>query len=380
MPAKPVTLKELAEHVGLSPTTVSVVLNRAPVADSIPQRTQDLVFAAAEKLRYRPNHLARSLRSRRTHTLGVLVPELAEPYAAGVMSGLDSHVLEAGYFSLIASHQGEPYLIDEYLELLESRRVEGLILLATELERAPALPTVVVSGHQPLEGVTNVVLDHDRAARLALAHLAELGHRRIALFKGHPRSADTDYRWRSIIATAAELGLEIDERLVFQLEEDRSGHSSRTEETYRAGYRHGRELLARGRPFTALFAFNDVSAIGAMRAFFDAGKQVPGDISVVGFDDILSAGFHRPGLTTVHQPLREMGETAVRILLDRLHRGASYPEFVTVEPTLVVRESTGAVRRPGGRSEPPPRAGESGGAPAGRRRSPAAAHAASSGG
>jgi LacI family transcriptional regulator len=342
-PAKPVTLKELAEHVGLSPTTVSVVLNRAPVADSIPQRTQELVFAAAEELRYRPNHLARSLRSRRTHTLGVLVPELAEPYAAGVMSGLDSHVLEAGYFSLVASHQGQPYLIEEYVELLENRRVEGLILLATALERAPGLPTVVVSGHTRLEGVTNVVLDHDRAARLALAHLAELGHRRIALFKGHPRSADTDYRWQSIVATAGELGLEIDDRLVFQLEEDPSGHSSRTEETYRAGYQHGRELLARGRPFTALFAFNDVSAIGAMRAFFDAGKRVPRDISVVGFDDILSAGFHNPGLTTVHQPLREMGETAVRILLDRLHHGTSYPDFVTVEPTLVIRESTGPV-------------------------------------
>jgi LacI family transcriptional regulator len=348
-PAKPVTLKELAEHVGLSPTTVSVVLNRAPVADSIPQRTQELVFAAAEELRYRPNHLARSLRSRRTHTLGVLVPELAEPYAAGVMSGLDSHVLAAGYFSLVASHQSEPYLIEEYVELLRSRRVEGLILLATALEREPGLPTVAVSGHARLEGVTNVVLDHDRAARLALAHLAELGHERIALFKGHARSADTDYRWQSILTTAGELGLEIDDRLVFQLAEDPAEHSSRTEATYREGYKYGRELLARGVPFSALFAFNDVSAIGAMRAFFDAGKRVPRDISVVGFDDILSAGFHNPGLTTVRQPLHEMGETAVRILLDRLHEGTAYPDFVTVEPTLVVRESTGpvAARRSG---------------------------------
>lgn len=340
-PGRPVTLKELAEHVGLSPTTVSVVLNRAPVADSIPRRTQELVFAAAEELHYRPNHLARSLRSRRTHTLGVLVPELAEPYAAGVMSGLDSHLLEAGYFSLVASHQATPYLIEEYLELLKSRRVEGLILLATALERPPGLPAVAVSGHDRVEGVTNVVLDHDRAARLALSHLAELGHRRIALFKGQARSADTDDRWRSILATAGELGLEIDDRLVFQLAEDPSGHSSRTEETYREGYKHGRELLARGVPFTALFAFNDVSAIGAMRAFFDAGRRVPRDLSVVGFDDILSAAFHNPGLTTVRQPLREMGQTAVRILLDRLHHGTGYPDFVTVEPTLVVRESTG---------------------------------------
>lgn len=338
-PGKPVTLKELAEHVGLSPTTVSVVLNRAPLADSIPQRTQDLVFAAAEELRYRPNHLARSLRSRRTHTLGVLVPELAEPYAAGVMSGLDSNLLEAGYFSLIAGHQGEPYLIEEYLELLRSRRVDGLVVLATALERPPGLPTVAVSGHQPVEGVTNVVLDHDRAAELALSHLAGLGHRRIALFKGQERSADTDARWRSILSTADALGLEIDEQLVFQLQEDPSGQVSRTEETYREGYEYGRRLLARG-GFTALFAFNDVSAIGAMRAFLDAGLRIPEDVSVVGFDDIQSAAFQNPSLTTVRQPLREMGAIAARTLLERL-AGGTRPETVMVEPELVVRGSTG---------------------------------------
>lgn len=347
---KPVTLKDVAQHVGLSPTTVSVVLNRAPVADSIPQKTQELVFAAAEELRYRPNHLARSLRSQRTHTLGVLVPELIEPYAAGVLSGLDSHLLREEYFTLVASHQAKPFLIEEYLELLKSRRVEGLILLATALERPPGLPAVAVSGHTQLEGVTNVTLDHDRAAHLALAHLAELGHERIALFKGHPESADTEFRWRSILAAADDLGLEIDDELVFQLEEDPSGRSTRTEETFRVGYEYGRELLARKRPFTALFAFNDVSAIGAIRAFFDADLRVPRDLSVVGFDDILSAAFHNPGLTTVRQPLHEMGETAARILLDRLANATEYPDFVTVEPTLVVRESTGPATAKGRRA------------------------------
>jgi LacI family transcriptional regulator len=338
---KPVTLKDVARHVGLSPTTVSVVLNRAPVADSIPKRTQEIVFAAAEELRYRPNHLARSLRSQRTHTLGVLLPELIEPYAAGILSGLDTHLLAAEYFSLVASHQAKPFLIEEYLELLKSRRVEGLIRIATSLGRPPGLPTVAVSGHSVLEGVTNVTLDHDLAARLALAHLAELGHRRIALFKGHAESADTEFRWQSILSAAAELDFVIDDELVFQLEEDPSGRFSRTEETFREGYKYGRELLAKKRPFTALFAFNDVSAIGAIRAFYDSGLLVPRDISVVGFDDILSAGFHNAGLTTVRQPLYEMGETAARILLDRLQNAAGYPDFVTVEPTLVVRESTG---------------------------------------
>lgn len=364
---RPVTLKDVAEHLGLSPATVSVVLNRAPVADAIPQKTQRAVFEAAELLRYRPNHMARSLRSRRSHTLGVLLPEMVEPYAAGVMSGIDSRLLAEGYFSLVASHRGQAYLVEEYLGLLQSRSVEGLILLATALEAPPGLPTVAVSGHTRLEGVTNVMLDHDRAAHLALSHLAGLGHRRIAVFKGHPQSADTADRWQSIVTAAAELGLEIDPRLVFQLQEDPTGQESRTEATYREGYEYGRRLLALEHSFTALFAFNDVSAIGAMRAFFDAGVGVPRDVSVVGFDDILSAAFHNPGLTTVRQPLREMGETAVSILLDRLRENADYPDFVTVEPTLVVRESTGpapepvraalagaAVRGRPARSAPPP--------------------------
>lgn len=341
-PSKPVTLKDLAEYVGLSPATVSVVLNRSPVADSIPAKTQELVFEAAEKLRYRPNYLARSLRRRRSHTLGVLVPELGEPYAAGVMAGIDSHLLEHGYFSLVASHQGKPKLIEDYLDLLKSRVVEGLILVATGVERPPGVPTVAVSGHTRLEGVTNVVLDHDKAARLALSHLAELGHRDIAYFKGHRVSADTQDRWDGICKAADQLGLVTDDRLVFRLEEDATGELSRTEETYREGYEHGTALLAGGVPFTALFAFNDVSAIGAMRAFVDAGLRVPDDVSVVGFDDILSAAFHNPGLTTVRQPLREMGDKAARILLDRLANGTAYPDFVTLEPELVVRESTGA--------------------------------------
>ena len=347
---KRVTLKEVAAHLELSPTTVSLVLNRSPLADSIPEETQLRVFAAAEELEYRPNHIARSLRSRRTQTVGVLVPDIDDPYAAGVMSGLEAYMVREGYFYLVASHQAQPDRIEQSLDVLESRSVDGMVLLATELARAPRLPTVVVSGHQDLPGITNVVIDHEVAARLALEHLRHLGHRRLALIKGQRGSTDTEERWNAVLAAAQEYGMVVDDDLVFQLEDDPSGALTRTEKSYEDGYACGSHLVRAGRPFTALFAFNDVSAIGATRAFLDAGLRVPEDVSVVGFDDILSARFHNPGLTTVRQPLREMGMTAGRILLERLASGSEEPRVVTIEPELIVRESTGPA--PGRRRSP----------------------------
>jgi LacI family transcriptional regulator len=337
---KRVTLKVLAEHLDLSPATVSIVLNDAPVAASIPRETKARIFAAAAALGYRPNHLARSLRRKRSFSVGVLVPEISEGYAAGVMSGVEHHLIEEGYFYLVASHRSRPDLVDEYLRNLDDRSVEGFILVAAQLPRPPRLPTVAVAGHKRLDGVTNVVLDHDHAARLALEHLAELGHERIAFFKGHPHSADTEDRWQAIVDAAGSLGLEVRPELTLQLAGNFTSGLFSAEEGYREGHAASRELLARGAEFTALFAFNDISAIGAMRAFRDAGLQVPLDVSIVGFDDIQSAAFQNPSLTTVRQPLREMGETAGRILLERLAGNDAFPDFVTVEPELMVRAST----------------------------------------
>jgi LacI family transcriptional regulator len=341
-----VTLRHVAEHVGLSPATVSLVLNQAPAASAIPAETQERIFAAARELKYRPNYLARSLRSRRSYSLGVLVPEISEPYAAEVMSGIEGHLLQTGYHYLVASHRrSSSTLLHEYLDLMRDRAVEGLILVAGELQEHPALPTVVVSGHLPMEGVTNVVIDHDRAAALSLGHLRELGHRRVAFFKGQPNSADTQDRWRAIEETAARLGLEVRPELTVQLSGEPALATFEPADGYEEGYTFARTLLDRGEHFTALFAFDDVAAIGAIRAFLDAGLRVPEDVSVVGFDDIQSAAYHNPSLTTVRQPLREMGELAARILLARIggEEGANQ-RFVTVEPQLVVRGSTALVR------------------------------------
>ena len=336
--ALPVSLKFLAEHLGLSPATVSLVINRSPSAKSIPHRTQERIREAARELNYRPNFMARSLRAQRSFTIGVVVPEISEGYAALVLSGIEDHLLEEGYFYFVVSHRHRADLIEEYPRLLQQRAVEGLIAVDTVCQKGVPIPVVAVSGHREVEGVTNIVLDHARAAKLAMEHLAQLGHRKIAYIKGQEFSSDTEIRWEAERAAAKELGLEIDERLVGQLD----GESPSPE----VGYGVTRKLLAAGEEFTALFAFNDISAIGAIRALREAGRRVPEDVSVVGFDDIQSAAFQNPGLTTVRQPLREMGVIAAETLLRRISAPAKtpYPKAITVEPELIVRESTARVK------------------------------------
>jgi LacI family transcriptional regulator len=334
-----VTLRLLAEHLGLSPATVSLVLNRASVADSIPRGTQERIFAAARDLNYRPSFAARWARTQRSFTVGVLVPEVSEGYAALVMSGIEQHLLKEGYFYLVASHHHRANLIEEYPKMLMARLVDGLIAVDTPSLRELPVPVITVSGHNPATGVGNILLDHKRAAELALRHLQQLGHERIAIIKGQEFSSDTEVRWRSIVEAAARLKLKLYPKLTVQLAGE--------EGTPQLGYRVTKRLLEQKQRFTALFAFNDISAIGAIGALRDAKLDVPGDVSVVGFDDIQSAAFQNPRLTTIRQPLKKMGTIAAETLLRRIARPEddSHPQEIVVEPELIVRESTARVSR-----------------------------------
>jgi DNA-binding LacI/PurR family transcriptional regulator len=336
---KRMSLRKLADYLGLSPATVSLVINRSTVADSIPQETKDRVFAAARKFKYRPNFFARSLRSQRSFTIGVIVPEVSDGYSSTVMSGVEDHLLQEGYFYFVASHRHRPDLIDEYPRLFLERSIDGLIAVDTPWSQSLSVPVVTVSGHNDVKGVTNIVLNHQRAAGLALKHLFQLGHRKIAFLKGQAFSSDTEVRWANIEKAARQLRLSVVPKLVVQLEQDSpSPH---------VGFMATRKLLASRQPFTALFAFNDISAMGAIRALREAGLKVPDDVSVVGFDDIQNAAYQNPGLTTVRQPLREMGRVAAEILLRRINHPGSdlYHRQTTVEPELMVRETTCPVKR-----------------------------------
>jgi DNA-binding LacI/PurR family transcriptional regulator len=332
--APSISLKELAAHLSLSTATVSLVINRSPGARSIPAATQDRVRAAARELNYRPNLMARSLRQKRSFTIGVVVPEVSEGYAALVLSGIEDHLLQEGYFYFVVSHRHRPDLIEEYPFLLQQRAVEGIIAVDTVLSGPSIVPAVAISGHREVPGVTNIVLDHNLAAHLALDHLKKSGHSRIALIKGQDFSSDTEIRWRALHCVAKQLGITIHEKLTVQLD----GDSPSPE----VGYVVTRKLLERGEPFSALFAFNDISAIGAIQALRESGKRVPEDVSVIGFDDIQSAAFQNPALTTVRQPLRQMGVIAAETLLTRINspRREEYPREIVVKPELIVRATT----------------------------------------
>jgi DNA-binding LacI/PurR family transcriptional regulator len=333
---KPVTLKILAEYLDLSPATVSIVLNNSPVAKSISLETRQRVHAAARKFEYRPNMHARMLRTRLTNTVGIVVPEVSEGYFTRVMPAVEMYLLQEGFLHFTVSHLCRSDLMEEYPDLLVKRSVDGLLTINTELRDKVPLPVVSLSSHAKIPGVTNVVLDHDRAAKIALRHLYELGHRKIAFMKGNRFASDSEFRWESILKIAQEIGIEVRPELSIYLEKNSWSPE--------LGYGSVRDLLARTRDFTALFCFNDTSAIGAIRAIEDVGLNCPRDISVIGFDDIIVAEYYNPRLTTVRQPLHKMGTTAAELLVKRIQSPEeTFQSEVWFEPELVVRESTAGV-------------------------------------
>jgi DNA-binding LacI/PurR family transcriptional regulator len=327
-----VTLKAVGELVGVTASTVSAVLNNSSAARSVPEPTKKRIFDAARALDYRPNFFARSLRSKRTYMVGVILQEIGDAYGSVVVSGIERYLREKNVFFLTVAHRHDRKLLESYSTVLRERGAEGFIMVDTVLSEQPRLPTVAVAGHYKIKGVTNVVLDHHHAAMLALTHLLELGHANIAFMKGSPLSADSHDRWIAICEVAAELGIRMWPELVVELEGD--------DPTPNLGYPFAKQLLKRKRPFTALFAYNDISAIGSIYAFQEWGIRVPQDVSVVGFDDIQTAAYMVPSLTTVRQPLLQIGQMAARILLEQIEGRTKYIPEIVIKPELVVRKST----------------------------------------
>jgi DNA-binding LacI/PurR family transcriptional regulator len=270
-------------------------------------------------------------------TIGVMAPEVADAYGSLIISGIERHLRANGFFYLTVAHRHDEELVESYLRLLLERGVEGFITVNTSIVREPPLPTVAVAGHRHFAGVTNVVLDHKAAAFSALRHLLENGHRDFAFMKGPVISSDTEDRWRSIVEASRELGIRIHPDLVVELN-DPQGCAARAPEY---AYPFAKKLLSRNRAFSALFAFNDNSAVAAISVLQDAGLRVPEDVSLIGFDDIQLASYSNPTLTTVRQPLQKMGEIAARTLLDRIENRSEYVAEIAVEPELIVRHSTG---------------------------------------
>jgi DNA-binding LacI/PurR family transcriptional regulator len=281
-------------------------------ARSIPAQTRERVFEAARKFNYRPNYFARSLRQSRSMSIAVLAPDLSEGYFTVVMNGVQAALVEAHYFYFTASHYWDPELIREYPRRMIERAVDGFLLLNTQADFLSPLPVVAISGHAPTAGVSNLVLDHTKAAELALSHLRDLGHTRIAMMKGPEIIPDSEYRWSAILDVSRRYGIEtgpelLDESARLQrLARIRLSAGQRTAQPHQGLHRH--LLLQRHRR-------NRRNARPERRR----NLRVPEDVSVIGFDDILGASYHTPSITTVRQPLEEMGR-AGRKSPARTHR------------------------------------------------------------
>ncbi len=334
-PPKRTSLKLLGEHLGLSSSTISFVLNNTP-GRSIPEATRERVRQAARELNYQPSIIARTLRGQRMQTVGILLPEMGEGYHTRVVAGIGDFLTEREYFYFTVQHRHNAKLIETYPHLLQARGVDGLLAIDTHLTRPLPLPTVLIAGQTELSHVSNVMLDHELAAHLALEYLYRLGHRKIVFMKGQSVSTDTELRWKATLHVAAKLGLKVDPALIIQLTIDSDSPA--------ISYPPIHDLLLRTHDFTAILCFNDVSAMGSIRALHDYGLRVPEDVSVLGFDDIQSASFHVPSLTTIRQPLQQMGSTGADALL-RMLGGEELQPILRIEPELIIRESTGPVSR-----------------------------------
>jgi DNA-binding LacI/PurR family transcriptional regulator len=330
-------LQQLAAYLGLSKTTISFVLNDTPQAKQLSAETRRRVLEAAKLLNYRPSYYARNLRKGTSESVGVIVPEMSEGYFTLVMGGVEEYLIEKQFLYFTTCHYWRPQLMKDYPRMLEDRGVEGFLVLNTNVEFETRLPTVAVSGHKTRPHVTNVTLDHALSAQLAIRHLYELGHRRIAFMKGQQFSVDSTYRWNAILDAAKEFGIRVSPELTIELQANSWSPD--------LGHLPVKAFMAKKHDFTAMFCFNDTAAIGAMRALGEAGLRIPEDVSVIGFDDIMIAAYQRPSLTTIRQPLRAMGTIAARTLLEKIANPEErFPAEIVMRPELVVRESSGKAK------------------------------------
>jgi LacI family transcriptional regulator len=344
-----VTIRDVAKESGFSSTTVSIVLNNAPLSRYIPAKTKKRIERAAQKLGYRPNQFARSLRSKRSHTVGVMVFDMTDPYCTLVLRGIENALYQASYLPILTDVHNERLRFERYLEMLLDRRIEGLIVLANwlfldinvlgDLEKN-SIPTAMIGCELKTDSISSIIVDNEVGGYLALEHLHALGHRKIAFVRGPKALTDSAPRWRGIRSCAKELQLELDPRLVVDLPESRDPMSS-----FEAGCKLTEDLILSKRPFTAVLAFDDMSAFGAIRALAKSGLSVPEHCSVIGFDDVAPSALYTPSLTTVRQPMEAMGASAASIVVDGINRVVEKREIAAaahrkVPPELVVREST----------------------------------------
>lgn len=341
MSGKAVTIRDVARQAGVSESTVSRVLSEAETAVSISQETRQRVLAAAEALSYQPHPFARALRGKGTNLLGLIVREIDDPFFAQLIEVIGNAAREQGYDLVLGYARSDPAEAVALGEILDLRQSDGLLLLG-DLKESPEDHTFLLKmaqarcmvsvcrGSEELAGNTpSVAVDNRKGALMALNYLAHLGHRRIAHINAG-RVGDLRERLEAYRQFMRE-----------RFAEPPAEYVQVNENSYEGGYKATKRLLLLADPPTAIFATDDTMAIGALSAAADVGRAVPRDLSIVGFDDAKVAAYLRPALTTVRQPIEEIGRQAVDLLVEMIKEGRAPDPLprILIEPELIVRQS-----------------------------------------
>lgn len=340
----------MARASGFSASTVSIVLNEAPLSRYVAAGTKERIRAAAGKLGYSPDASARSLRSRRSHTIGIMVSDISDPFCTLILQGIEKALQPTTYLPIIMIAHNRREQFERHIQMMLERRVEGLVLVANWLFgefdlladiRKNRIPTVGVGRDLTASRIRSLQVDNAAGGYAAAKHLYELGHREFAVLRGPSELSDSDRRWQGVQRFCAEAGVVLATRRVAQLAPALDPTSG-----FEEGHRLTSAMIKRNVSFTAVLAFDDLTALGAVRALHQAGRQVPQDCSVIGFDDVPFAALSTPALTTIRQPMERMGSLAAEWVLDSLNPPPGEAEASPKEmlhllpPDLVVREST----------------------------------------
>jgi LacI family transcriptional regulator len=328
------TIRDAAERADVSTATVSRVLSGGSVGEDLKTR----VLEAAQKLNFRPNRAARNLRAGSTHTIGVLIPDIENPFFTSVMCGIEEVVQAAGYSLLLANFNESPERERALLSAFQAEGVSGLIFTAS---RSPTsqyeqmieagIPMVAVSRLPGKLKVDQVTVANEEGARVAVTHLLALGHKRIALVNGPATLSTAVERQRGYERAFADAGVRVPADLVVNVGFRQTSGSAAAS-----------TLVAKTRRPTAIFAASNLLTLGALEAIHQRGLKIPQEVAIAGFDDMAWAKSLRPPLTTVAQPALEVGQTAARILLERIQRPGAPRRQVVMETELIVRASCGA--------------------------------------
>jgi DNA-binding LacI/PurR family transcriptional regulator len=337
METRPITRKEVAERAGVSVAVVSYVVNDGPRPVSPEKKLR--VERAIEELGYYPNELARSLSRKQTAIIGLIIPSLINPVYAEIADSLTRYCATEGYRVILGSSGRHHQTEVEFAKSLRAKRVDGVIMIPSEspeeilnpLQQAH-IPTVVLEHELP--NVHCIAIDDFQGGQIATRHLISLGHRRIGMIRRKPSTALSRMRYVAFQEVLQQAQISFDADLVIESE---AGQAS--------GYASMQKLLALPQPPTAVFAHNDVLAMGAMSAIYQAGLTVPQDLSIIGYDDIIHSAYLNPPLTTVKLPIAEMGRVAGKKVLDLIQSGNSLsPTTTTLPVELIVRASTAPLR------------------------------------